>query len=596
MANTGFLDVSEISFDGIKSNLKSFLQAKTEFQDYDFEGSNLNALLDILSYNTYMNSFYLNMVGSEMFLDSAQIRNSVISHAKELNYLPRSRTSAKAKVTFSINTGTALPGYVVIPENYTIKTTVDNTTLDFSTDESIVVLNNGGTYQSDPIYVYEGKNVTEYFTVNGSTRYILNSDNADTNSIKVTVIKSSTDSSNSVYNFAENLYGLNSNSEVYFLQGYAANQYEVVFGDGISGKALANGNIVKVKYRSTNGELGNKASSFTSSTKIDGLYNVTVTTNIAAVDGSERETVEAIKLNAPRHFTSQNRAVTKEDYTNLIVGNYPQIKTVNIYGGEDANPPQYGKVIISMIPYGTSPLVSTELKNDIVSFLNDKNITTKPVVVDPEYLYVEITSDVRYNPSLTSKTATQIKSDVVTKIREFSNTYLTDFGSDLRLSKLVSAIDGTDTSIISNQTDIRAVYKITPTKGSSTRVNFSFENAIYRPFSTPYAVNETEVIRSSLFTYYRDGTYYDARLTDDGEGNLRIYYLTADTRQIILESNVGSVNYDTGELTFDINAWDYTNNIDIYATLSSDDIIVQNNKYLVIDFDKVYVSVNIYRQ
>jgi len=326
------------------------------------------------------------------------------------------------------------------------------------------------------------------------------------------------------------------------------------------------------------------------------LYNVTVTTNIAAVDGSERETVEAIKLNAPRHFTSQNRAVTKEDYTNLIVGNYPQIKTVNIYGGEDANPPQYGKVIISMIPYGTSPLVSTELKNDIISFLNDKNITTKPVVVDPEYLYVEITSDVRYNPSLTSKTATQIKSDVVTKIREFSNTNLTDFGSDLRLSKLVSAIDNTDTSIISNQTDIRAVYKITPTKGSSTRVNFSFENAIYRPFSTPYAVNETEVIRSSLFTYYRDGTYYDARLTDDGEGNLRIYYLTADTRQIILESNVGSVNYDTGELTFDINAWDYTNNIDIYATLSSDDIIVQNNKYLVIDFDKVYVSVNIYRQ
>lgn len=596
MANTGFLDVSELSFDGIKSNLKQFVKAKTEFKDYDFEGSNLNSLLDILAYNTYMNSFYLNMIGSEMFLDSAQIRNSVISHAKELNYLPRSRTSARAKVTFTINTGTDTPGYVVIPSNYTVKTTIDGKTLDFSTDEEIVVLNDGGLYQSDSVYVYEGKNVTEYFTVDGSVRYILDSENVDTNSIRVTVIKSSVDSSNTVYNFAENLYGLNSNSEIYFLQGYSSNQYEIAFGDGISGRKLANGNIIKVNYRSTNGELGNKASSFTTSSKIDGKYNVSVKTNIAAVDGSERETIDSIKINAPRHFSSQNRAVTKEDYTNLIVGNYPQIKTVNIYGGEDADPPQYGKVIISMIPYGSSPLVSTELKNDIIDFLNNKNISIKPVVVDPEYVYVEIVSDVKYDPSLTNKTATQIKSNVVSKITEFNDTYLTDFGNDLRLSKLMSAIDSTDTSIISNQTDVRAIYKITPTKGYSTRVNFTFANPIKRPFATPYAENEVEAVRSSLFTYTKNDVNYSAKITDDGNGNLRIYYLTAESKQIILESNIGSVNYDTGELLFDINALDYTNSIDIYATLRNSDIVVKNNKYLTIDLDKVFVSVNVFNQ
>lgn len=596
MANTGFLDVSELSFDGIKSNLKKFVKAKTEFQDYDFEGSNLNSLLDILAYNTYMNSFYLNMIGSEMFLDSAQIRNSVISHAKELNYLPRSRTSARAKVTFTINTGADTPGYVVIPENYTAKTTIDGKTLDFSTEEAIVILNDGGLYQSGQVYVYEGKNVTEYFTVDGSVRYILNSENVDTNSIKVTVIKSNLDSSNTVYNFAENLYGLNSNSEIYFLQGYGANQYELAFGDGISGRKLANGNIIKVNYRSTNGELGNKASSFTTSTKIDGKYSVSVKTNISAVDGSERETIDSIKINAPRHFASQNRAVTKEDYTNLIVGNYPQIKTVNIYGGEDAEPPQYGKVIISMIPYGSSPLVSTELKNNIITFLNDKNISIKPVVVDPEYIYIEITSDVKYDPSLTNKTATQIKSNVISKISEFNDTYLTDFGNDLRLSRLISAIDNTDTSIVSNQTEVRAIYKITPTKGYSTRVNFTFANPIKRPFSTPYAENEVEAVRSSLFTYTKNDTNYSAKMTDDGNGNLRIYYLTSDSKQIILESNIGTVNYDTGELTFDINALDYVNTIDIYATLRNSDIVVKNNKYLTIDLDKVYISVNVFKQ
>ncbi len=209
----------------------------------DFEGSNLSALLDILSYNTYMNSFYLNMVGSEMFLDSARLKQSVVSHAKELNYLPRSRTSAKAQVTFNVNTGTASPSYVIIPEDYTVRTVVDGVNYSFSTEQDIIINNNGGYYISDPIYVYEGKIVTEYFTVANNASYVLSSNNVDTNSIKVTVINSSTDSSNSIYSRAYSLYGLTSTSKVFFVDGAVSDQYAITFGDGVFGKLLTNGNI-----------------------------------------------------------------------------------------------------------------------------------------------------------------------------------------------------------------------------------------------------------------------------------------------------------------------------------------------------------------
>lgn len=610
MANTGFLDVSELSFDGIKSNLKTFMKSKTAFKDYDFEGSNLNSLLDVLSYNTYMNAFYLNMIGSEMFLDSSQLRNSVVSHAKELNYIPRSRTSARAKVTFGVNTGGDVPSNVVIPENYVVKTSVDGVSMDFTTDETITINRSDVGYVSEPIYVYEGRIIYEFFTVDGSVRYTLNSSNIDTNSIKVTVINSASNSANTVYKRTDTLYGLNSNSEVYFVQGYNNDQYEIVFGDGISGKILSNGNIVKVKYRSTNGELGNKAVNFATTSKVGdaATYPVTVTTNVSASDGSERETIESMKLNAPRHFASQNRAVTKEDYTTLIIEKYPQIKTVNVYGGENADPPQYGKVIVSMIPYGNFPTVSTELKSDIVAYLKTKSITTEPVIKDPEYMYIEVQSVVSYNPSLTIKSMQQLKSDVLNQIKSYESTYLNDFGNDLRKSKLSSMIDSADASIVSNQTTLRAIYTIVPTKGIKQRINFSFSNPLARPLRAPYIVNETECIKSSTFDYYKDGVYYNntttqgpVTLSDDGNGNIRLYYIQYDPKtnvvvQQIIESNLGTVNYDTGELAFDLNPYDYDANIKIFAKVINDDIVVQESKYLKIDYDEIGLAVNTYRQ
>lgn len=591
MADDGFLSVSELSFDGIKSNLKSFLKQKTLFKDYDFEGSNISALLDIMTYNTYMNSYYLNMVGSEMFLDSSQLKSSAVSHAKELNYLPRSRTSSKALVTFTIDTGGATPSTVVIPENYTLRATVDNINMDFTTNEDIIIYPTSGIYQSDPVYVYEGKVVYDYFTVDQTdARYTLSSENVDTDSIKVTVINSSTNSANVDFLVAENIFNLNSNSSIFFVQGYKDNQYEIVFGDNVSGKKLVNGNIVKVRYRSTNGELGNRVSTFSTTSKI-GQYNVNVVTNNNAADGSEREDIESIKFYAPRHYTSQNRAVTKEDWVTLIRNKYPQIKTVSVYGGEEASPPQYGKAIITMIPNGNVPIVSSSLKTDIINYLKTKTITTEPVIKDPEYLFVEVIATVNYNVNQTTKSTQQIKSDVVSTIQSYDNQYLTEFGSDLRRSKLIGMIDNTDPSIVSNDVAIRVIYKIAPIRTVSNRFEFSFSNPLYRPVLYAYAPGEVETIRSSDFTYTKGNVQYTARISDDGNGNLRIYYTSSGALVNILESNIGTVDYTTGDLTFDLTAENYVSTIDIFAKTNISDIIVQETKFLKIDYTQIDVTV-----
>jgi hypothetical protein len=590
MANTGFLSVSDASFDGIKNNLKTFLESKTEFKDYDFEGSNLNAMLDVLSYNSYINSFYLNMIGSEMFLDTTQLKDSAISHAKELNYFPRSRTSAKALVTFTINTGAETPATVIIPENYMVRAKSDQTYLDFSTDEDIIVYNVDGVYSSGPVYIYEGKIVTEYFTVAVGKKYILQSENIDTNSLKISVIKSENDSTSSIYSYTDTLLGLNPESEVYFVQGYKENQYEIIFGDGITGKKLTNGNIIVVKYRSTNAEVGNRVSNFSISQRVENRYDVSVSTNSIAVDGSEREDIESIKFYAPRHFTTQNRTVTKDDYINMIRNQFPQIKTVGVYGGEDAVPPQYGKVIITPIPYGTVPFISTQLKKSIISYLSTKTLTTEPLVYDPEYMYLKIVTTVSFNPSLTQKTSTQLISDITKTIRNYDTLYLTEFGNDFRKSKLMSMIDSTDQSIVSNDTAIRMVYKITPVKGVSQRYNFSFSNALYRPVRYEYKPSEQEVFQSSTFTYLKKNISYTALIVDDGIGNLNLVY-TSNGNRIILEKGIGNINYSNGNVRLDINPYDYSE-LAFFAKPNSSDINVNESKFLRIDYNKIIVLVN----
>jgi hypothetical protein len=613
MANTGFLNTSELDFNTIKNNLKTYLKGQSQFTDYDFDGSNINVLLDVLSYNTYLNGFYLNMVGSEMFLDTAQLRESIVSHAKELNYIPRSRTSAVAYVDFAIYPPFgAQPSYtpITIPKYYPITSLVDNQTLTFTTSSEILAYPSGfqnGVFTSSSYYaatnvpVYEGKVVTEYFNVlpNANTRYILSSENVDTNSIEV-IVRTSTYPYLTLWTRASSIFGLSGTSNVYFIQGYGSNQYELIFGDGTSGTALQNGWVVGVTYRDTNGETGNGAYIFRKTTNIQGIYTtINLTTVTAAADGSERESNTSIAFNAPRFFTTQDRGVTSIDFENLAKAKFPQLQSVNAYGGEELDPPQYGKVAISVKPAGTAGTISQNLKDQIVAYLSTKAITVKPIIVDPEYFYTGVTTDVYYDAKLTTLGSSQIASEVRANVLQFGNDNLVNFGDDLRFSKLVRAIDDSDTSIVGNETTLNIIYRWSPTTGQTSSATFSYDNELYHEnilYQLPQG--HDQVIKSTSFDYYYtpDQKIYSSFLGDDGLGYIYVY--TNVNRDGVITRNalgtpVGTVDYYTGTVALSANVYSYSGSyISVYAKLMNKDIYISKNKYLIIDGNDININMH----
>ncbi|CAB5221185.1 baseplate wedge subunit [uncultured Caudovirales phage] len=599
MANTGFLSTSELDFASLKQSLKTYLQGQAQFTDFDFDGSNMSVLLDILSYNTYMNNFYLNMIGSEMFLDTAQLKESTVSHAKELNYLPRSKTSAEALVNITINTGLDTPDNIVIPKNYKFTTSVDNTTYNFLVAEDVIVTSNNGNYSSSNTKIYEGSLVTEYFNVTGNDTFSLSSTNIDTRSIDVYVYTSNTSAIAYPYTRATSLYGLTSTSNSFFVTGYNKDQYQITFGNGTSGRALNSGNFIKVEYRDTVGDKGNGAYKFAKTVNIDGYSNVTATTVTTAAYGSEREGINDIKFNAPRFFATQDRAVTASDYITLVLDRFPQFQSVTAYGGEKINPPKYGKVAIACKPYGSIAVLSDSLKQEIIDYLKLKNMTTEPIVVDPDFFYIVVDSSVKYNTSATTLNSNQIKSAVKQAILNYANSYITSFGNDLSYSKLLSEIDASDTSIIGNDTDVLMSKRWSPPTGQSNTTVFSYENEIYHEnslYSTPQG--HELAFRSSLFKYQVNGagTIYNAYAGDNGLGTLKIYTdqtVAGTLTRVTLNETAGSINYITGEVTLTANVFSYTgSHIKLNAKLLNKDIIIDKNTFLLVNAEDINVTTN----
>lgn len=597
-SNTSFLSTSELDFTALKTSLKTYLQGQSQFSDFDFDGSNINVLLDLLAYNTYLNSFYLNMIGSEMFLDTAQLRESAVSHAKELNYIPRSRTSAVAYVDVTINTGTASPEYLIIPRNYAFNTTIDSQRLTYLVPEDIVVFPSGtpGVYTTSNVAIYEGEAVTEYFNVTNNSIFTLESHNIDTRSLKVTVYESNTSTTPYTYTESSSLFGLTPTSNVYFLQGYASEQYQVVFGNGVTGRQLSSGNLVKVEYRDTLGEIGNGAYVFTKSSGIDGYSTVSVTTALTAAEGSERETIDAIKFNGPRYFQTQERCVTAYDYITLTKAKFPQLQSVNAYGGEELDPPQYGKVAVSVKPYGTTAIISDYLKNNILNFLREKNLTVEPLIVDPEFFYIRVVSSVHYDSTLTTNSAAQIKSNAEQALINYGSTFLTEFGDDLRYSKLVKAIDDSDVSIVSNQTYLLLSKRWSPTAGVESSLTFSFDNELYHEevlYQLPVGHELTLFTNPFVYTDAA-GIEYNAYIGDDGLGNLNIYsdlLINNITSRTIIEQNIGTVNYYTGSVSFSATITSYVGSyISLYGRPLNKDIFAVKNKFLLIDASDLNVT------
>jgi hypothetical protein len=458
MANR--LNVTELDFDTIKTNLKNFLRNQSEFTDYDFEGSGLNVLLDVLAYNTHYNAYYLNMIANESFLDSSLLRNSVVSHAKRYGYTPRSASASKAVVNFTVNSGSSTPGSLILPAGYVfLSNLIDNKVYNFVTLNDVSVTKTANNFVFNNLNVYEGSLNFFSFTHSQSSNpkqiFAIPDSNIDTSTLRVSVQQSSSNTETIVYNLATDSINLTGDSEAYFLQEGLNQQYEIYFGDDIIGKKIPDGGIVNVTYLSTSGSIANRASSFVATSTISGFVNFSVTTIANSAGGSEKETVDQIKFAAPLQFTSQNRAVTKNDYVKIIQQRYPQFAAVNVWGGEENNPPIYGKIFISAKPKLGFEVTDTEKEFFINEVLKPISVlTVTPEFLDVDYNFVKLISTVYYDPTKTNLNINNLQTKVETAIVNFSNQNLNQFNSIFKSSKLRTDIDDSDSSIIANELEV----------------------------------------------------------------------------------------------------------------------------------------------
>lgn len=593
------LNISELDFDNIKANLKRFLSNQNQFKDYDFEGSGMAVLLDLLAYNTHYLSYHTNVAVNEMFIDSADLRNSIVSLAKALGYTPSSATASYADINVRVNDGTG--GSITMPVDTKFTTTVDGTSYSFVTASNHTIAPIDGVYEFKNIKIYEGTYVTFNYTENSSDvdqRFIIPSANADTTTLTVEVQNSATDTVIQTYSRATSITELDGDSKVYFLQEAEDGKFEVYFGDGIIGKKLDDGNIVRLKYVVTNKSDANGASTFTLASNIQGFNDFTLTVNSNAANGADAETDASVKFHAPKFYASQDRAVTVEDYKVKVNQLYPNAHSISAWGGEDNDTPYFGKVFISIKPKSGSNLTLTT-KRDIVNTLKRYSVASvRPEIIDPEITKIILTSTIKYDDRSTTKSADDIKTDVISNLESFNDNTLQMFDSMFRYSKLSETIDDTDNSILSNITKVKIRKSFTPSLDTSINYNVSFSNAFYNPHMG-HASDMGGVLLSSGFRVSNSNEVM--YLDDDGNGILRRFYNSTSTTglKVYVDNNAGTINYQTGEIKINSLVITSVENIRGSASTSieltvqpqSNDIVPLRNQ--IIELDVANSSINV---
>ena len=590
------LRVTELDFDNIKDNLKTFLKAQTEFKDYDFEGSGMNILLDTLAYNTHYLGFNANMLANEMFLDSASLRSSVVSHAKSLGYEVSSSRAPVATINVSLSTDANTK---TMSAGTAFTTSIDGVDYQFVTIADVTSSNTGNAVPFDSVKIYEGTYITSTATVDSSEvdqRFLLNDARADTSTLTVKVQNSSSDTTTTTYTKATDITQLSSSSTVYYLQETDSGLFEVYFGDGVVSKGLSDGNIVTLQYVVTNRTLANGASSFSSPSSIDGVTGITVTTVANATGGSNPETVESIKLNAPLDYASQGRAVTIDDYKTYTKKLFPNTQAVSVWGGEDgsydtstgvSSNPEYGKVFISIKSTTGENLTTVQKSNLVTAFAPYKVASVTPVIVDPETIFLILNVSFQYDSTATTSTKDELASLIATTISNYNSSDLQEFNSSFRHSKLLRLIDDTDTAILNNTTTVTMGKFFTPVNASSS-YNINFNNAFFNPHSGHNA-EAGGIIASTGFQLDNDTTteyFFD----DDGSGNLRIYSLSSGVRTY-LNSAAGTIDYTNGTISTTSLFISAVSNVDgesstqirVTAIPKSNDVVPVRNQILEID-------------
>jgi len=622
-----FTKFTNLDFDQIKTSIKDYLRANSTFSDFDFEGSNFSVLIDTLAYNTYITAFNSNMIVNESFLDSATLRENVVSLARNIGYVPRSRTAARATISFTVSTTEDTPT-LTLQRGLVCVGTANDTTYTFSIPENITATVVNGVASFDNISVYQGTYLTKRFDYDGSLdqRFILNNSYIDTSTLSVYVRKTSESGLGIEYGAIDNILGTTSDSRIYILQEVQDEKYEIKFGDGIIGKKLGDyvggdGTVVTANYIITDGEEGNGASVFsfsgsivTASNILIDSGNVTITTNQASQNGSSIEPIDSIKYYAPRVYSAQNRAVTSRDYEAIIKRIYPETESVAVVGGEELDPPEYGNVILSIKPKNGS-FVSDFNKSRILSQLKQYTVSgINPKIIDLKSLYVEIDSSVYYNSTQVSS-ADSLKTNVLNSITKYSKSLdLNKFGGRFKYSKVLQVIDTTDSAITSNITKVRIRRDLKASLNQFAQYELCFGNKFHvNPSGLNIKSTGFKISGESSTVYLKDTptiTTGNSAITSATAasqvfltrprqisaktGVLSIVKIDSSGNSIVVAKDVGKVDYVKGEITIGtINITETSISggiIEIQAFPESNDVIGLKDLYLSFDISKSTIN------
>ena len=580
----GKIEITDLDFDTIKSNFKSYLSQQNSFTDYNFEGSGMSVLMDLLAYNTHYLAFHANMLANEMFIDTSLTRSASVSHAKALGYLPASTKASYATVDVTVKGVPLSQKTLVMAAGTIFTTTVDSVSYNFVTIGDHTATSDTGIFVFTGVQIYEGTRIRYTYTVNSSDleqQFIIPSASADTNTLVVSVQPSSSNITTEVYTLNTDYATLNSTSLKYFLQEVEDGKYEVYFGDGVTGKKPIDGNIIILDYVVTNGSAADGASLFTPASNVGGYSDITALATASAGGGAEAETVDSIKFNAPLKYAAQGRAVTPDDYKAIVPTVYPNIKSIQCWGGEDNDPPIYGKVYVAIRP-NTGTSLTTTTKNSIVTNLKKYNVASiVPEIVDAEILYLVLGVTAKYNSTMTEKSKSDIQALVETTVNTFNTNNLQKFDSVFRHSNLVKSIDETDTSILSSTATVKLKRVVTPTLNAITKYTIAFNNTVYHP-----AINWSQTVVEST-GFYLSGNTNEQFIDDDGNGKLRTFYLLGGTTKTITNAEAGTINYNTGEVvltSFNItSATNADGTIDVTVKPDSNDVIPVRQQVIEID-------------
>ena len=562
------VNITDLDFDDIASNLKEYLKGQSTLKDYNFEGSNISLLIDLLAYSSHVSAFNANMVASELFLDTAQIRKNVVSRAKEIGYTPTSATASMATIDLQVNSpliGGEVPTSLTLNRGHKFKTSYDGSVFPYVLLESKTISPLDGIFKFENLKLYQGTMNSDIFAYNGqiqNQRFALSEELVDTSSITVTI--QSTGGGASAWAKSEDISGVDKDSKVWYVQENDQGLFEVYFGDGVISAEPLDGDTITISYLVTNATHTEGANIFTMSDSIGGNSDVTIITKTASSGGKDKEDIESIRFAASKFYTSQNRLVTVDDYKSKLQTLYPGADSISVWGGEDNNPPQYGKIFIAIKPsQNVNKLTSSEktLLRDKMRRLN--MLTVRPEIVDADVIEILVTCNFKFNPRATTKTASELETLVRAAIITHDSTYLSGFDSIFRHSVLATDIDNAESSILSNITTVKLRKTISPTLGQSKGYDIEFGdgNKFYNPHlghnKHGGGITTTTGFKVSGFT---DTFFFD----DDGEGNLRRYSLSGSER-VYADSQAGTVDYTNGKITI--------NGINILETSNTDDTI-----------------------